>query len=119
MNLHSSPMTDTTASPPLPLALDRDGHLQNLADWNEDVAIQLALASDIALSPAHWEVLHLVREFYARRGIAPVMRILVKLVEKELGPEKGNSLYLLKLFPGSPARVASRIAGLPRPSNCL
>jgi tRNA 2-thiouridine synthesizing protein E len=47
------------------------------------------------------------------------MRILVKLVANELGPEKGNSLYLLQLFPGSPARVASRIAGLPRPANCI
>jgi tRNA 2-thiouridine synthesizing protein E len=47
------------------------------------------------------------------------MRILVKVVEVELGPEKGNSLYLLKLFPGSPARVASKIAGLPRPHNCI
>ena len=63
--------------------------------------------------------LQLMRDFHARRGIAPVMRILVKLVEKEFGPEKGNSLYLLKLFPGSPARVASRIAGLPRPANCI
>lgn len=119
MTLHRSPMNDATTASPLPLALDPDGHLQNLDDWNEAVAVQLALSADIALRAAHWEVLHLVRDFHARRGIAPVMRILVKLVEKELGPEKGNSLYLLKLFPGSPARLASRIAGLPRPSNCL
>ncbi|MES2603574.1 MAG: TusE/DsrC/DsvC family sulfur relay protein, partial [Pseudomonadota bacterium] len=32
---------------------------------------------------------------------------------------KGNSLYLLSLFPGSPARLAARIAGLPRPVNCM
>ncbi|MEE3018855.1 MAG: TusE/DsrC/DsvC family sulfur relay protein, partial [Pseudomonadota bacterium] len=27
--------------------------------------------------------------------------------------------YLMSLFPGSPARVGSRIAGLPKPKNCL
>ncbi|MGB1139001.1 MAG: TusE/DsrC/DsvC family sulfur relay protein, partial [Luminiphilus sp.] len=27
--------------------------------------------------------------------------------------------YLMGLFPGSPARVGSRIAGLPKPKNCL
>ena len=28
-------------------------------------------------------------------------------------------MYLLKLFPGSPAKLASKIAGLPKPDNCL
>ena len=101
------------------LELDRDGNLLHPEDWSEPVAELLARQADIELTQAHWEILQLMRAFHARRSIAPVMRILVKLVEKELGPEKGNSLYLLKLFPGSPARVASRIAGLPRPANCI
>jgi tRNA 2-thiouridine synthesizing protein E len=101
------------------LELDKDGNLAHLDDWSEDVAQALARQADIELTDAHWEILNLMREFHQRRGIAPVMRILVKLVEKTFGPEKGNSLYLLKLFPGSPARVASRIAGLPRPANCI
>jgi tRNA 2-thiouridine synthesizing protein E len=101
------------------LELDRDGNLAHLDDWSEDAAAELARQVQVELTPAHWEILHLVRAFHARRGIAPVMRILVKLVENELGPDKGNSLYLLKLFPGSPARLACRIAGLPRPANCI
>jgi tRNA 2-thiouridine synthesizing protein E len=101
------------------LELDKDGNLARLEDWSEDVAHILAREADVELTAAHWEIIYLMREFHQRRGIAPVMRILVKLVENKFGPEKGNSLYLLKLFPGSPARVASRIAGLPRPANCL
>jgi tRNA 2-thiouridine synthesizing protein E len=101
------------------LQLDRDGNLENLADWSEQVAELLARQAGVELTPGHWEILYLVREFHERRGLSPVMRILVKLVENELGPDKGNSLYLLQLFPGSPARLACRIAGLPRPSNCL
>lgn len=101
------------------LELDKDGNLARLEDWSEDVARVLAGQAGVELTAAHWEILHLMRAFHQRRGIAPVMRILVKLVENEFGPEKGNSLYLLKLFPGSPARVASRIAGLPRPANCI
>ena len=102
-----------------PLALDKDGNLANLDDWSEEVAAELARSMDIQLTPEHWEILRLVRDFHQRRGLSPVMRILVKLVEKELGPDKGNSLYLLKLFPESPARIACKIAGLPRPVNCL
>jgi tRNA 2-thiouridine synthesizing protein E len=101
------------------LPLDKDGNLANLQDWSEEVAHALAREAQIELTNEHWEILNLVRDFYKRRGLSPVMRILVKLIERELGPAKGNSLYLLKLFPESPARVAARIAGLPRPVNCM
>ena len=47
------------------------------------------------------------------------MRPLVKYVSQTLGSDKGSSIYLLQLFPGSPAKVASKIAGLPRPEHCL
>ena len=101
------------------LALDKDGYLANLDDWSIEVAEELARQEGIVLTPEHWEIINLVRDFHQRRGLSPVMRILVKLVEKEMGPDKGNSLYLLKLFPESPARLACKIAGLPRPVNCL
>lgn len=101
------------------LQLDREGNLLHLGDWSEAVAVLLAAREGLTLSAAHWEIIHLVRAFHARRGLAPVMRVLVKLVAQELGPDKGNSLYLLQLFPESPARLVARIAGLPRPANCL
>ncbi len=102
-----------------PIPLDREGYLLNLDDWNPGVARLLAARDGVELTPAHWEVINLMRDFHRQRGLSPIMRILVKLMEKHFGPEKGNSLYLLKLFPGSPAKLASRIAGLPRPTNCL
>ena len=46
-------------------------------------------------------------------------RPLVKLVGPRLGPAKGRSIYLRQLFPDSPAKLAARLAGLPRPDNCL
>ena len=101
------------------LELDKDGYLKNLSDWNEEVAVYLASTVDVEMSPAHWEVIHLLRQFHADTGVSPAMRILVKMVKKGLGPDKGNSIYLLTLFPDSPAKLASKIAGLPRPTNCL
>lgn len=112
-------MTNTVGTHGGNPALDKDGYLANLNDWSVEVAEELARQMEVQLTPQHWEILHLIRDFHQRRGLSPVMRILVKLVEKELGPEKGNSLYLLKLFPDSPARIACKIAGLPRPVNCL
>ncbi len=99
--------------------LDEDGYLRSLADWNEVVATLLAREAGIELTPAHWEVLHLLRQFHARFGLSPGMRPLVRFAAQTLGPEKGRSVYLLSLFPGNAALLGSRIAGLPRPENCF
>lgn len=101
------------------LELDKDGYLQNLADWTPTVAEALAQQENIQMTPAHWEIINLLQEFYREFEISPAMRAMVKFTEKKLGSEKGKSIYLLQLFPPSPARIASKIAGLPRPANCL
>lgn len=98
---------------------DEHGFLVNLNDWNKNVAEQIALAEGITLSDVHWEIIELLRAFYKEFDLSPAMRILVKHTKQQLGEEKGNSIYLMQLFPGSPAKVASKIAGLPKPTNCL
>lgn len=101
------------------IALDPEGFLLDLSDWNETVAAVLAAREDLVLTPAHREIIHLLQQFHRQFGHSPPMRVLVKYVQQQLGPEKGTSLYLLQLFPGSPAKRIARIGGLPRPANCL
>lgn len=101
------------------IALDKEGYLEMLEDWDESVAAELARLEGIELTPAHWEILHVLRDFHQRFEHSPPMRILVKSVKQALGEEKGTSIYLMQLFPGSPAKRAARIAGLPRPTHCL
>ncbi|MFT6916157.1 MAG: tRNA 2-thiouridine synthesizing protein E [Motiliproteus sp.] len=99
--------------------VDTEGFLRDLDDWNPAVATELARTETIELTQEHWEVIHLLRDFYQQYQLSPAMRILVKQLRLQLGKEKGSSLYLLQLFPGSPAKIASKIAGLPKPTNCL
>ena len=99
--------------------LDEQGFLLDLNDWTPELAEQIASSENISLDSAHWEIILLLREFYTEFEISPAMRILVKHTKQKLGDEKGNSHYLLSLFPGSPAKIASKIAGLPKPTNCL
>ena len=99
--------------------LDKEGYLRELTDWNEAVAIFLAQQENINLSPAHWEIIKLLRSFYRRHQVSPATRALINLVKRELGPDKGKSVYLMKLFRGSPAKTANKIAGLPKPDNCI
>lgn len=101
------------------IPVDKEGFLKDLSDWNESVAKQLAQNEGIELAEAHWEIIFLVREFYETFQISPSMRALVKRTEQKLGSDKGKSVYLLSLFPTSPAKLVSKIAGLPKPANCL
>ena len=100
-------------------AFDKEGFLRNLSDWNPQVAEQIAVAADVVLSDAHWEILLLLRAYYQEYDSSPAMRALVKYCALNLGSDKGKSIYLMSLFPGSPAKLGSKIAGLPKPDNCL
>lgn len=99
--------------------LDEEGYLYKLDDWSETLANQIAQDKGIVLTDAHWEVIWVLRRFYQQYEHSPAMRPLCKAVSHELGTDKGKSIYLLKLFPGSPAKIAACIAGLPKPDNCL
>ena len=101
------------------LQLDKHGFLQNLDDWSPEVAAVLAEQEGIVLSDAHWEIIELLRSFYAEFQLAPATRPLIKYAAARLGPEKGNSMQLNLLFKGTPAKLAAKLAGLPKPSNCL
>ncbi|QTF91083.1 TusE/DsrC/DsvC family sulfur relay protein [Halomonas sp. BM-2019] len=101
------------------IGLDPEGYLAKLSDWSPEVAEALARDAGIELTPEHWEVIEVLRDFYTRFEQAPAMRPLVKAVTQALGPDKGRSIHLMRLFPGSPPKVAARLAGLPKPANCL
>ncbi|WP_024460263.1 TusE/DsrC/DsvC family sulfur relay protein [Marinimicrobium sp. LS-A18] len=101
------------------LNTDKEGYLKDLGDWSPAVAEALASRENITLTAEHWDVIEVLRDFYREFELSPAMRPLVKRVGQKLGADKGRSIYLMKLFPPSPAKIASKIAGLPRPDNCL
>lgn len=101
------------------IAVDNEGYLTCLEDWSEPIAQKLATEAGLELLDEHWEIIHLLRDFYNHFDHSPAMRPLVKYVKTKLGAEKGNSIYLMSLFPGSPPKLGAKIAGLPRPANCL
>ncbi|MCQ4347072.1 TusE/DsrC/DsvC family sulfur relay protein [Pseudomonas stutzeri] len=101
------------------IALDKDGYLVELDDWSPAVAEALAAREQLVLGEAHWEILELLRRFYAEFQLSPATRPLIRYAAQQLGAEKGNSLHLNKLFHGTPAKLAAKLAGLPKPTNCL
>ena len=94
-------------------------YLSKLADWSEDQAASIAAADSVELNAEHIQVLDAARVFYDQYGFSPSMRPLCKTVAEHCGLEKGRSIYLLQLLPGSPAKLVARYAGLPKPKNCI
>ena len=101
------------------IELDKDGFLQDLSDWSLDVAHALSAEEGIELSAEHLEILELLRGFYAEFQLSPATRPLIKYTALKLGAEKGNSMHLNRLFNGTPTKLAAKLAGLPKPTNCI
>ena len=101
------------------LETTEQGFLLSPADWNEDVAQQLAALNNIKLGAEHWEIILFIRNYYQQFKHLPNARVFTKAIARELGEAKGNSRYLHKLFPDGPLKYACKLAGLPKPPTCL
>lgn len=100
--------------------LDDDGHLQNHRLWTPAVAQLLADTLELVLTEQHFQILEKVQLFYAKYDHAPATRPLIKHLQKEL-PELTitNQSLQADFKTGLVARHLSRLAGLPKPANCL
>ena len=96
-----------------------DGFLIHSADWNRDIARELASQLAITLTDRHWELIAFIRDYYQQYYYLPNNRLFIKAVQKAFGDEKGCSRYLNGLFDGSPVRNVCLIGGLPKPPGCL
>jgi TusE/DsrC/DsvC family sulfur relay protein len=97
----------------LKIDVDEDGFIQKPEEWNEEVAKALASTEDVqVMTENHWKVVHYLRDYYKKYGIAPMIRKLCK--------ETGFSLKeIYELFPSGPAKGACKVAGLTKPTGCV
>ena len=100
------------------LAVDSEGFLKNLNDWNKNVAVALAQSEQLTLSTQHEELIAFLRDFYQEYQHIPKMRALIKAIAQALGSKKGQSTYFYQFFPGG-LKQAAKIAGLPKPPHCI
>lgn len=107
-----------TISPIKPL-LDQDGHLQNHLDWTPEIAQAIAQQDGLTLTSDHLLILYAVQKFYQQFGYAPATRPLIKFLMKELGNHINNAQLMQDFHTGLVARTLARLAGLPKPPNCL
>lgn len=92
---------------------DAEGFLTDPAQWNEQIAEEIARESGIPeLTERHWLVVRFMRARFLTTGSAPSIRAL--------GKESGVPVKeLYALFPKGPAKLAARIGGIPKPRGCI
>ena len=95
------------------ISVDAEGFLTDPAQWNEDMAPQIADGEGIAeLTDRHWQVIKFMRHEYEEKGTGPTVRVL--------GKTSGVTIKeLYQLFPKGPAKTAAKIAGIPKPRGCI
>jgi len=103
--------TDTVAD--TAVELNDDGFFVHPEQWTEAMAPELARREGIGdLTDAHWTVIRFMRAEYLAKGTGPTVRVL--------GKTSGVSIKeLYELFPKGPAKVAAKIAGIPKPRGCI
>jgi len=92
---------------------DAEGFFVHPEQWADEMAPALARESGIdALTDRHWEVIRFMRSAYIEHGAAPSIRTLGKASGVPI-----KELY--QLFPKGPAKLAAKIAGIPKPRGCI
>jgi dissimilatory sulfite reductase related protein len=93
--------------------VDQEGFFVDPSRWTEAMAPPIAAAQGIEeLTDRHWQVVRFVRAQYEEKGTGPTVRVLAKTSGVTV-----KELY--QLFPKGPAKVAARIAGIPKPRGCI
>jgi len=92
---------------------DAEGYLIEPADWNEDVALELAQGENIQLNDDHWDAIRFMRAFYEERQVAADARFVIKHLAERMGKDAHKKLF--ELFPYGYVKQACKIAGMKRP----
>ena len=95
------------------IQFDESGFLVKPETWNEDVAELIAYRQGLNnLSEAHWNAIYRVRYLYAECNNVPMVGKICADLNLTL-----KDIY--KLFYNGPVKGLIKIAGLPKPDNCL
>jgi tRNA 2-thiouridine synthesizing protein E len=103
----------TTTVAGVEVQVNDEGFFEDPEQWTEAMAPELAKADGIdELTDKHWQVLRFMRQEYFEKGTGPTVRVL--------GKTSGVSVKeIYQLFPKGPAKIAARVAGIPKPRGCI
>ncbi|NOX93129.1 MAG: TusE/DsrC/DsvC family sulfur relay protein [Gammaproteobacteria bacterium] len=100
------------------IELSEAGWLENLNEWSEGLAHEIAKNEKVELTAEHWDIINEARNFFEENGKVCEPRTFSKIMKKKYGKDRSDSKYIYALFPFGLVKSANKIAGLPRPKGC-
>ena len=100
------------------ILLSEAGWMEDLSEWSEEVAAEIAKNEKVELTDEHWDIINEARGFFTANGVIAEPRVFSKLMKKKYGVDRSSSKYIYGLFPYGLIKSANKIAGLPRPKGC-
>ncbi len=88
-----------------------EGYLLDSTKWTREVAMAIAAEESVELTDKHLELIEFIRS-----KVAAGERLTIRGIGKS-GIVDVSSFY--RLFPGTPFKKATKIAGVPKPSGCI
>lgn len=91
---------------------DAEGFLVDPKTWTKEIGEAIAKRDGMKLTTRHWVVISFARDYFEKNGESPTPRNITKnsdITTKEL----------YELFPGGPAKLAAKVAGLGKPHGCI
>ena len=91
--------------------VNAEGYLEDLTQWNKEMATEIAKEYGIQLTDKHFAVL----EFLRKKQMAGEQLTIRKVGTSGITDIK----EFYQLFPGGPLKISSKIAGIPKPTSCV
>jgi tRNA 2-thiouridine synthesizing protein E len=93
--------------------VDEDGFIDSYTNWSPEWVQWVKHQEGIdELNEEHKVLINVLRDYYEKNGIAPMVRILSKVTGFKLK-------HIYELFPSGPGKGACKMAGLPKPTGCV
>ncbi len=100
------------------IQLSEAGWLEDLGEWSEALAYEIAKNEKVELTGEHWDIINEARDYFEENGKVCEPRTFSKIMKKKYGNDRSDSKYIYRLFPYGLIKSANKIAGLPRPKGC-
>lgn len=91
---------------------DAEGFMIDPNAWTPEIGKAIAEREGLTLTDRHWVVINYARAEFKAKGQSPTLRAITK--------NSGvDTKEIYALFPGGPAKMAAKVAGLAKPTGCI
>jgi dissimilatory sulfite reductase related protein len=94
------------------LKFDSEGFMVDPNAWTPEIGKAIAAREKLVLTDRHWVVINYCRVEFKVRGEPPTLRAIINNTDL-------TTREIYALFPGGPAKISARIAGLGKPTGCI